>query len=256
MESEFTTMQCPNCGGKLIIGANITTLKCENCGTEHMVKRGVDGIILESYARCPTCNRNDKAEKVSSLMRSQTQRTNTVTYQTRVIYVKFGNRSIPVEKKYAVPTQSVQMSDLAKMLIPPIKPIVKEAKSNNNKVSGIGLISVGVVLTLASFCGGILVIIDSNQSGSVISSILGMLCAVVISFGLIGLGYVLIWKNAPKEKLRNEQINILNQEILINWENAMKRYQKLYYCQRDDCVFIQGENISAPVNRMMELLYR
>jgi ssDNA-binding Zn-finger/Zn-ribbon topoisomerase 1 len=79
-------MQYPNCGGKLQFAKNTTTLRCENCGVEHLVKQGANGVFLESYAKCPICNRNDKAEKVSSIIRSQVKETESVTYQTKISY--------------------------------------------------------------------------------------------------------------------------------------------------------------------------
>jgi len=65
--SDFITMQCPNCGGKLNIAPNTFALKCEYCGCEHYIRREERGIILEGFARCPTCKLNDRATKITSL---------------------------------------------------------------------------------------------------------------------------------------------------------------------------------------------
>ena len=40
------------------------------------------------------------------------------------------------------------------------------------------------------------------------------------------------------------------------WERAMSRWQALYYCARDDCVFVPGERRAAPLAQMQDLLYR
>ena len=36
-----------------------------------------------------------------------------------------------------------------------------------------------------------------------------------------------------------------------NWQQAYARWEKLYYCGRDDVIFIPGEKTSAPVADMM-----
>lgn len=40
-----------------------------------------------------------------------------------------------------------------------------------------------------------------------------------------------------------------------DWHTAMKRWNNLYYCKRDDVVFILGQNSSIPADSMMDLLY-
>lgn len=39
-------------------------------------------------------------------------------------------------------------------------------------------------------------------------------------------------------------------------ERAQRRYNTLYYCSHDDLVFIPEEDLSAPVEQMIDLLYR
>jgi hypothetical protein len=64
--SDLISLQYPNCGGKLNVETNTLSLVCRSCGTEHMVRRSADGVMLESYARCPVCNRNDSVEKAAA----------------------------------------------------------------------------------------------------------------------------------------------------------------------------------------------
>ena len=63
--NDFITINCPSCGGKLKILPNSETLVCNYCGAEHLVRRAVTGVTLETFARCPTCGRNDKSVKVT-----------------------------------------------------------------------------------------------------------------------------------------------------------------------------------------------
>lgn len=64
-QSDFVTLNCPSCGGKLKIQQNTETLVCHYCGSEHMVRRNNSGVFLERFARCPTCGRNDKSRKAT-----------------------------------------------------------------------------------------------------------------------------------------------------------------------------------------------
>lgn len=64
-KNDFITLNCPTCGGKLKILPNSETLVCLYCGAEHLVRRAVTGVTLETFARCPTCGRNDKSVKVT-----------------------------------------------------------------------------------------------------------------------------------------------------------------------------------------------
>lgn len=40
-----------------------------------------------------------------------------------------------------------------------------------------------------------------------------------------------------------------------SWQRAMNRWERLYYCARDDGVFIPGETPFVPIEKIQELLY-
>lgn len=44
--SDFITLTCPSCGGKLQITKGVDRLACANCGNEHIVKREGGAIFL------------------------------------------------------------------------------------------------------------------------------------------------------------------------------------------------------------------
>jgi hypothetical protein len=39
------------------------------------------------------------------------------------------------------------------------------------------------------------------------------------------------------------------------WDRAVHRWERLYYCARDDGVFIPGETPFIPIDKMQEFLY-
>jgi predicted RNA-binding Zn-ribbon protein involved in translation (DUF1610 family) len=259
MESDLITLQCPNCGGKLQFAKNTTTLRCENCGAEHLVRQGANGVFLESYAKCPICNRNDKAEKVSSIIRSQVKETESVTYQTRISYKQIGNKSQPIEEKIAVPVKTVEKSDLARQLTFPERPPV--ARQPNPSVNSRSWGNIVLALLIAIGCCILISGMRIDAAGIFITFI-----SLIIGAPLVIGGILIIKHNAPIEKERINKNKIAAEEIINNykievnkenqkWERALSRYERLYYCQRDDCIFVQGESTSASINRLKEYLF-
>src|SRR3990170_6544959 len=118
---DFVTLLCPRCGGKLAVAPNAITLICDHCGTQHMVRRDVEGVMLESYARCPVCHRNDRAEKVTAILMAHTHETEGVTYQP-VLSAEQADDGETITEHVAVPIRTSQKSELAKRLAPPLPP--------------------------------------------------------------------------------------------------------------------------------------
>jgi hypothetical protein len=52
-----------------------------------------------------------------------------------------------------------------------------------------------------------------------------------------------------------EAVQREHERIRKGHETAIERWNQLYYCSRDDCVFIPGEHTSAPLARMREYLH-
>jgi predicted RNA-binding Zn-ribbon protein involved in translation (DUF1610 family) len=269
--NDFITMQCPNCGGNLAVGTNALSLKCEHCGIEHMIRREASGVVLESYARCPVCNRNDKAEKVSAILRSQTQNSEGITYQTQTVMVQVGKGTVPVNKQVAVPVKTSQISELAKHLALPSRPQFEgnpEIKDGTSHTALISAIIVAVVAIVGFLCTGVLalglLVGSSNGTADSIITILlvGFLSIVPLSISILLFVFVVprqrrsnMEKRVVAEYRRREfQIESAEQEK--RWQMAVDRWNKLYYCGRDDCVFLPGTNKCAPITDMTKYLFQ
>ena len=114
--SDFVSLSCPSCGGQLRVASNSTSLRCEHCGSEYMVRRESGSTMLESYARCPKCGRNDRVEKVTAIISSHTQQ---VTQTEQRVEVTIGDKGQRWARTVEVPVTRTQMSDLARRLSPP-----------------------------------------------------------------------------------------------------------------------------------------
>lgn len=243
--SDFISMQCPSCGGSLAVGANALSLRCEHCGSEHMIRREAGEVILESYARCPVCNRNDRAEKVTAILRSQTHNTQGVTYQNQT-RTAAGKNAAPVNQLVAVPVQTSQKSELAAYLIPPQMPkimpqsMVKDGVSHLALASAIVLVGISIVTLLG--CGGVALIPIC-------------LSALLFIFAVPRENKANRVKRPAAEERRRE-LQLMEEEGTNKWNLAMERWNKLYYCGRDDCVFLPGSGSSAPITSMTEYLFR
>jgi predicted RNA-binding Zn-ribbon protein involved in translation (DUF1610 family) len=273
MMSDFISMQCPSCGGKLSVGSNAISLKCEHCGAEHMIRREAGNIILESYARCPVCNRNDKVEKVSAILRSQTQKSQGITYQQQTTAVRAGNAFIPVTRQVAVPTHSSQVSELAKHLFPPPQPNPVALNASQTFPDGtshpalISAIVTGALGAISLLCSCITLISMLSSYTTTDTMVITILILGVITILPIAASILLFVLALPRENKKNiekravaeekrRELQARAGEQVQHWKLAMDRWNRLYYCGRDDCVFLPGMTTYAPVTEMTKYLYQ
>lgn len=55
---------------------------------------------------------------------------------------------------------------------------------------------------------------------------------------------------------QNKSTEELYQKWIENWQAAVEKWNKLYYCERDDCVFIPGSEEKAPLKDLEKFCYR
>ena len=273
--ADLISLVCPTCGGKLKVSKNATSLTCQFCGNEHMVKHEAGGsVMLEAYARCPVCGRNDKAEKVSAVIASQSHEISGTEQKTEEITNAQGQRQTVVRD---VPFTRKQVSILGQRLTAPLPPdpsrfpplpAAPKPRSRGGGIISIlagvlGLLmSIGfVILSIATFLGSFdASFISSNMTvNGVVFIVLGI-ASFVLGAGLVALGIFLIVRaNKPDPALARyqEQVEAVKREharIHGEYDHALGRWKQLYYCGRDDCVFIPGENSSAQVSEMNKYL--
>jgi hypothetical protein len=184
-------------------------------------------------------------------------------------------RSVPFTRK--------QVSILGQRLAPPEQPVIDSNLQSQGfhpirlatSAWGILVILGGVALLIVTFViglmmlGGILLLFNSAGNltqETVIYGLLGLVSGVISLLGgivLIALGIFLVRRSVKKKRYQKEEIQRQFQEELDRsegiqsaWKNAIDRWNLLYYCGRDDCVFIPGENSSAPLSKLKEYLYK
>ncbi|MGB8214489.1 MAG: hypothetical protein WCE68_13105 [Anaerolineales bacterium] len=245
MDSDLIPAVCPSCGGTLQVAPGTDLISCPYCGTEHIIRREVGGsVTLEAYARCPLCKRNDRSEKVSGILTGQTTRSESIIPEQQVYTDSQGHAHT---KSVNVPVRSVQTSDLARRLTPPDRPAAA-AKGG----SAIFILIAGIILAILGICGLFVSItgLGSSSSPSQSSILAGsLICgAIPFIFAAVLLIYWFFSQKEEKEKAVQKQASAA--AAAQQWQAAMARWEKLYYCARDDVVFIPGEGTSATLADM------
>ncbi len=267
---DLITLQCPNCGGSLQVSENVTSLRCDHCGVEHLVRYEQEDIILESYARCPICNRNDRSEKVSAILRTQKHNIEGISYQTQTTFVKVGDNYRPRTEKVAVPTSSTQVSELARHLVPPQKPapptLTQPSSTNLTLVTIAVIIFLGIAACLLMAAAVPFLGLIEGEMESLTPVIFTSACFALPAFVMVAIG-IWLWRvQIPRLRQESEYLNTQYVENARDaqekfaeetrkWESATQRWGELYYCGRDDCVFIPGEKTSAPLAELRSYLY-
>lgn len=216
--SDFITLSCPNCGGKLEVSQNTLSLVCQHCGSEHLVRREAGSILLEEYARCPVCNRNDRCEKIT----------------------KF-SRDLP-KPQYEVPSRGWYLVPLFVWI--PFWGQIPLWVSPIRRKKGI--------LTLLVFIGylaffGVGNLLWGGGVEETTSIVIGGLAAIIVFFVFLSIYFGELGSTiADKENMFSTQMK--------EYENAKEVWGKLYYCHRDDCVYEPLSKKNASLEKLPVLL--
>ena len=228
MPSDFITLICPACGGKLEFTANTISLKCPSCGVEHIIRNNSGNYSIEAFARCPACLRNDEVKKVTSIVANQTQNMNGVI---------------------EVPVRGTQSTVLARKLQLPAKPVGKGKPGRPWRYLLLLFAASGLIQGFVySFGLGY-----SFGEGPFFAQGIGM----SIEGGLVFLWFIYLNNKAKKNAVIYEkEIKRIREQQIPIWEKAVERWKKLYYCSRCDLVFVPGENTSEESDKINDYVYR
>jgi hypothetical protein len=186
---------------------------------------------------CPHCGQVDLVQKVSS-----------VTANGTVIGTISG--TVPTEREgrtIYVPTyqQTSMTTELVRRLWAPSAPAMRSTGYEAWLIGFLFLASFGSF----SFIGIMNTTPGVNTGASLWYCLLpGVVCL------FLGIGCTVLYNRSTAKAARYaiSQENLLNQ---ARYSNALSRYNQLYYCYRDDCVFIPGEDRAVSVGDMNSLLY-
>jgi hypothetical protein len=103
---------------------------------------------------------------------------------------------------------------------------------------------------------------SSNSAFTGVIFLVGAAFLFLVGAGLTVGGIILLARRGkvdPAARARYQQqfeaVKREHENITKGHERAIARWDQLYYCSRDDCVFIPGETTSAPLAKMRNYLY-
>ena len=212
-------LSCPKCGGSLEIDEFATKAKCPFCGTEHVVHNDGSGAVeLEFHARCPRCKRNDQVRVLTAIHLEGT--------------TLAGKLSPPVEPGLEHTLPVLCREELRKQAV-------------DNRVTIIAKLFLAVVIIV----GGVI-----NQLA--LLYLAGAAFLIYFLFdGLKKWTAVRDIDRLVKERQKSNRIIISRNEAALElWESKVAIWRRLYYCSRDDCVFLPGLDKSASPNILTKFI--
>ncbi len=247
--ADLVQLACQGCGAPLQAGRDLTHVVCPYCHTDNLIKRS-DSQILEASSQCPVCHRNDHTKKVSAIMAS-------------------GGENARYFSKPQRPVRTQTVADLPQPP-PPESPIGEIVKSAN-------LLKYAYIAAFALAGLSLICSLSGRNNGSFL--------IFVIGFGVAGF---FLLRKYRSESSRNNQVVNANQnrqaayknqlnryqqaaeenarrkqeedaqflKWTSNWEAAVAKWNRLYYCDRDDCVFIPGEEATASLKDIEKFCYQ
>ena len=223
---------CPGCGASY----EDTYQFCPHCGRAKPAPQQVNVTYEERLPcnACPECHRNDRAEKVSAIVNRDTVQISgssqsTSTYVDRNGYTRRETSDNPFS--------GVQQSNLAARLSPPAKPEAKGACLRY--LLYLPVLWIGIIC----FAGLVL----PGNSDLPLKTLAGV--------GLVVSILLLVWITLSIRNVNRKAKEKQAQEM-ARWNKAVARWEQLYYCHRDDVLFVPGQSETIPVQSMLDYLYR
>ena len=189
--------------------------KCPFCGREN---ESIAGTV------CPVCRKEDRVFKVSLIF--------------------------DIGHNYLISSSSSQVEDKYRKLAPPIKPKIEKKHPIFHIIL---ILTISVIFLLMSISQ----IMEyypyiREQWFFKMNSFIVIYNIVIFTLGTLGLVNVFfkIYDNSSIQKRINENY----EEELDSWKRMMNRWKELYYCSRDDVVFIPNERKAFQALDMMDIL--
>jgi hypothetical protein len=190
---------------------------------------------------CPTCGQVDKVQLLSAFIESE----NRVFLQ-----------SYPTPLGYKT-KRKTELSTSARRLLSPPKP---NRPTNNRSIWGALIVLLGTA-ALAGACGifmcGFIGFFLTLFRGEPLDP-LGLLfyagvgLVILLSPIIIFLGRRIYRNTKPAYQSRVERFDSYDQP---RWERALRKWKELYYCSRDDVLFVPGTGVGISPANLTDYLY-
>jgi len=200
--------------------------------------------MSESRVVCPKCGRADAVRKVSSIVSAGTTYT-----ENQTLGMGIDGKDLEFFSGFG---SSQSRSALASALSCPLKPSSPPNGGWLRRFPITRLTCAGFLLALIGVCAIVTYLVFFPTYRNV--PLFGLLPIALF----VGSAVVLlrgIWISVQREA-RSDREKALSYPIqLQRWERAVERWEQLYYCFRDDGVFLPHHAVLIPIVQMKQFLY-
>ena len=180
---------------------------------------------------CPVCQKDDAVQRVSTLVAAGQS---SGTFSGPSGGVTYSNGKWGSVSGYSTLSGSTT-SNLARSLASPAKP-TKDSGAIQMGCGYVALFAVAVLLLSPIFLDGLLPT--------------SLIVAGILFYGIPGL--LFLRSGARKRKLADERYP----QVLAKWEEALTRWQRLYFCHRDGIAFDPETNEPFEPTKIQEYIYK
>lgn len=245
---EIIKLSCPFCGGKLDIPLHSNKVTCTYCGQDSVIT-GTQGLI-NHQSNCPICGDKDQVQKVSGIMLSDSpvsQHLRPPDKPTVLSFEEFSSRQpaapppardFKKSPKWFPLTMSILFGICVLFFI--IGFIAEPNYAEDNTLRY--LMFAGFVVIFGICVAATSNIVRNNRACT----------AKELRFQESLRAYE-VEQKGREGQLRSEY-DAYGQKSLGEWQKAMQRWELLYYCRRDNIVFIPGASHYFPASEYMRYL--
>jgi hypothetical protein len=235
---------------------------CGKCGKPLSITTSSSKMSLESDFPnyCPKCKKTDQIRKLSSISSAETRKTSGESYSSgrANIYDKDSNFIGDSHTSSSGYINVTEQSELAKKVSRPIMPPKPSEPKSDNPLAEKIMIGVVSILGLCAgpYAGSQLYENGASFIWQILGCLGGMLLAGLVGGIIIGLPLMLLAQPSQEQKLAYQEQLRIHEQHLAKWKRASERWEQMYYCYRDDVVFIPGESETIHPSNTVQFCYQ
>jgi hypothetical protein len=214
----------------------------------------------DSYNACPVCKRTDQIRKLSSISSAETRKTLGKSYSSgrANIYDKDSNFIGDSHSSSSSYIDTTEQSELAKKIeCPPIPPRPSEPSKDNPLLETIiiGIFSL-LGLCVSVYTGMEFYEYSKSFLHLFLGCIVGLILTVLVGGLAIGIPLALLTQPSQEQKQAYQEQIILYEKHLAKWKQASQKWEQMFYCYRDDVVFLPGESGTVQPDKTVQFCYQ
>lgn len=187
-------------------------------------------MIVGTGAVCPQCHKNDATQQVNLVVQMVEGALSPAAYENLELKYKSGQGS-----DWATPAGEESWSALARKFSMPSRPRLSIFGSYNLFLYPLAVLYIFFIVYM---------FMTATVMNMTVTVMRGLLCVVTV--GMFLLGTVAVFVGRRKKREFDGQLQV--------WNEQKERYDKLYYCARDNKIFLPGSTECVSPKEMKQLI--